>query len=528
MSIGAAQTLPMPKRTAHRVEPPGPARGCASVRRRLRHILSPVDDEQVHADAGAGHEQRRPGAGRRCRSGHQVPVALHGVPKVIVGRALARLAVSGVCDSRTVINSEHGLLEGLDEVDWAELGHAYGRAQDVPGQLTAVCGQDEAAREGALRSLFGNIFHQGTRYSASPYAVPFLARIALAGPHPVREGALRLLTRLAIDWHDEYDLPGGIDIKAWRAAAAKLTMDEALAWYDEQIAAEPDEERRRRIREIRAEWAAGRLMDSRASALLSYDAVRAELPGLFPLLDDPDPVIRTRAAYLSAWFPEEAAAVLPRLLDRLQVEDSVTVTATALVAVGLLGDISLTSRLSPHLDATESLIRWAAATALARIGSADDSTGLGTGLTGHVIAELAAAATDTPKPDIDYNEGDIPGYISRSLLSLADHDRKTVLCGVADCLTLMPDNHTDSTAKTALAVAFAEPFHDGLPPFTELTEGQQRLLRALVKAGPWSAYGKKFEEGLGDLRLPDTRSALRVYAGLPDDGHDDRTRCIWG
>jgi hypothetical protein len=440
----------------------------------------------------------------------------------------ARLAVSGVCDSRAVINSERGLLEGLDEVDWAELGHAYGRAQDVPGQLTALCGPDEAARESALMSLFGNIFHQGTRYSASPYAVPFLARIALAGPHPVRDGVLSLLTRLAIDWHDEYDLPGGIDIKAWRAAATELSMDEALAWYDEQIAAESDEEKRSRIRGIRAEWAAGRLMDSRASALLSYDAVRAELPGLLPLLDDPDPAIRTRAAYLSAWFPEEAVAVLPRLLDRLQVEDSVTVTATALVAVGLLGDITLTSRLSPYLEATEPLIRWAAATTLARIGGAEGATGLGTDLTGRVITELATAAADTPKPDIDYNEGDIPGYISRSLLSLADHDRETVLCGVADCLTVMPRNHKESTATTALAVAFAERFHDSIPPFAELTEGQQRLLQALVKAGPWGAYGKKFEEGLRSQRLPDTRAALRVYVGLPDDGHDVTTRHIWG
>ncbi|GAA2483840.1 hypothetical protein GCM10010276_21840 [Streptomyces longisporus] len=420
-------------------------------------------------------------------------------------------------------------MEGLDDVDWAELGHAYGRAQDLPGQLTALCGQDEAARESALTSLFGNIFHQGTRYSASPYAVPFLARIALAGPRPVRDGVLSLLIRLSIDWHDEYDLPGGIDIKAWRAAAAELSMDEALAWYDEQIAAEPDDDKRNRLKEIRAEWAAGRLMDSRASALLSYDAVRAELPGLLPLLHDPAPAVRTRAAYLSAWFPEEAATVLPCLLDRLQVEDSVTVTATNLVAVGLLGDITLMSWLCPYLEATEPLIRWAAATALARIGSAEGATGLGADLMGRVIAELTTAAADTPKQAIDYNEGDIPGYISRSLLSLADHDRESVLCGVADCLTAMPSNHTGATAKTALDVAFPEPLRDGLAPFVgELTEGQQRFLQAVVTAGPWGAYGKELEGSLKSRRLPDTRAALRVYVGLPNDGQDERTECVWG
>ncbi|MGX1472858.1 UNVERIFIED_CONTAM: hypothetical protein RKD50_001666 [Streptomyces canus] len=98
----------------------------------------------------------------------------------------------------------------LDGIDWAALGHIYGSAEDVPGQLRAVCEPDQEARENAFRSLFSNIFHQGTQYSASPYAVPFLARIAVAGPAGARADGL-LLTRLAIDWHDEYDLPLGID-----------------------------------------------------------------------------------------------------------------------------------------------------------------------------------------------------------------------------------------------------------------------------------------------------------------------------
>ncbi|ALV37980.1 HEAT repeat domain-containing protein [Streptomyces sp. CdTB01] len=426
-----------------------------------------------------------------------------------------------------MISSEKGLLEGLHEVDWAELGHAYGRAQDVPEQLTELCGDDEVAREGAMTSLLGNIFHQGTRYSASPHAVPFLARIALAGPHTVRDRVLWLLTRLAVDWHDEYDLPGGIDVEAWRTAVAAVSLDEALAFYDEQIAAEPDEGKRSRLRNIRAEWAAGRLTDSRASALLSYDAVREELSNLLSLLDDPDPVIRTRAAYLSAWFPEEAAAVLPRLLDRLRVEDSVTVTATTLVAVGLLGDITLRAQLGPYLDASAPLIRWAAATALARMGSAEDTAGLGRDLTGRVISELTAVAADPPKPGVDYNEGDIPGYTSRSLLSLADHDRETVIRGVADCLPTMPRHHTEWTARTALAVAFTESSRDRTPSFVELTEAQQRLLQALAKAEVWNTYGKKFEEDLRSRRLPDTRAALRRYVGVPDDGQDDTTDCIW-
>ncbi|MFG2914769.1 hypothetical protein ACGF0D_18010 [Kitasatospora sp. NPDC048298] len=178
------------------------------------------------------------------------------------------------------------LLAGLDDIGWAALGHAYGSAEDVPGQLRAVCGPDEEARESAFRSLFSNIFHQGSRYSASPYAVPFLARIAVAGPAGTRADALLLLTRLAVDWHDEYDLPLGIDTAAWRAAA--ISPEENLRWYDEQIGAETDEERLKNLREGRAYCVAGHPVDAREGALRSYDAVREQLPALLELLGDPD------------------------------------------------------------------------------------------------------------------------------------------------------------------------------------------------------------------------------------------------
>ncbi|MEU0029695.1 hypothetical protein [Streptomyces sp. NPDC006335] len=62
------------------------------------------------------------------------------------------------------------LLAGLDDIDRAALEQAYGSAEDVPGQLRSVCGPA----------------HQGAQYSASPYAVPFLARIAVAGPADAR------------------------------------------------------------------------------------------------------------------------------------------------------------------------------------------------------------------------------------------------------------------------------------------------------------------------------------------------------
>ncbi|MFG2472800.1 hypothetical protein ACGFXB_46460 [Streptomyces canus] len=138
-----------------------------------------------------------------------------------------------------------------------------------------MCAADKEVREDAWRRLFSNIHHHGTRGTASTHAVPFLARIAKAGPQPTRPTALLMLSRLAIDWHEEYDLPGGIDTVAWRAVAAEFTPGKMVARYDGEFTAEEDPDRRRSLQEARTYCTGGGTPDSRASALVSYDAVRA-------------------------------------------------------------------------------------------------------------------------------------------------------------------------------------------------------------------------------------------------------------
>lgn len=71
-----------------------------------------------------------------------------------------------------------GVLNGLDEIPWAELSHAYGPAEDVPGLLRVIASGDPDAVKIAVQDLHGNIWHQGTVYEATAHAVPFLARMA--------------------------------------------------------------------------------------------------------------------------------------------------------------------------------------------------------------------------------------------------------------------------------------------------------------------------------------------------------------
>ncbi|MGW1107252.1 HEAT repeat domain-containing protein [Streptomyces sp. NPDC002540] len=407
-------------------------------------------------------------------------------------------------------------LAGVDEVNWAGLFHAYGSAQDVPGQLRSVCGDDEAARKAALSKLFSNIFHQGTRYSASPRAVPFLARIAVAGPRTARVGTLWLLTRLAVDWHDEYTLPHGIDTVAWRAVAAENSQEQFLAWYDEELATEQDPDRRSRLEEGRTYCAEGGFIDSRAGGLASYDAVRAELPSLTCLLDDPDPEVRTRTAYLLAWFPEEGRWIAPLLLARLEHEPDSRTAATALVAVGLVCDHALARDLRPWLDNPHPLLRWAAATALARLTTDVHAADAGLNDDGKLVEQIIAVLTEAaagqvPAPGTEFNEGNLHGYTARTLITLIPHAPDTVLAGITDAFGGTPNRQIAGLARPVVLAAFPDAVDHTLTSFTELGAGQQRILRVLAENGPWKHYGEKFELALRERGLPDTQPALCTY-----------------
>lgn len=89
------------------------------------------------------------------------------------------------------------MLEGLAAINWDKLSHAYGSAEDVPQlirRLTTSLPSDDSS---PLWELFGNIWHQGTVYEASPFAVPFLIEVARCETTPDRAGVLSLVAALA-------------------------------------------------------------------------------------------------------------------------------------------------------------------------------------------------------------------------------------------------------------------------------------------------------------------------------------------
>src|SRR5262245_18095961 len=64
----------------------------------------------------------------------------------------------------------------LDAVKWDKLSHAYGKARDVPDLLKDLASTSQKKRAAAIFQLGASTCHQGTMYSATAPAVPFLVQ----------------------------------------------------------------------------------------------------------------------------------------------------------------------------------------------------------------------------------------------------------------------------------------------------------------------------------------------------------------
>ncbi|MFD9540099.1 hypothetical protein [Streptomyces sp. NPDC060022] len=197
------------------------------------------------------------------------------------------------------------MLEGIDDTDWAALEHAYGSADDVPGLLRAAGSVDAGVRDEALDELVSSLCHQGSIYSATAAAVPFIARLALDGPGD----------RLALLW-----LLHG---------AATGTGPE--------------------YRQVRR-------------------AVAVALPALLGLAADEEPNVRRTMVWIVTACEEASLPLIPLLRARLVAEDDSEVRADLVTALGLL-DVSPDLRSARNhalLSAPEPVVRRAAATDLLR------------------------------------------------------------------------------------------------------------------------------------------------------------------
>ncbi|HEX6357614.1 hypothetical protein [Actinophytocola sp.] len=90
------------------------------------------------------------------------------------------------------------MLAGLDDIAWDELGHAYGSAEDVPDMIRAAASDDDEEAGEGVEELYDSVVHQGSTYTATPVALPFLLEI-VANPVAHNRAALVGLLGFAAD-----------------------------------------------------------------------------------------------------------------------------------------------------------------------------------------------------------------------------------------------------------------------------------------------------------------------------------------
>ncbi len=220
------------------------------------------------------------------------------------------------------------MLDGLENIDWTSLAHAYGPAVDVPKMIRAMASDDPSVRNGAFFAAYGNIWHQGTVYSATAAAVPFLLELAAAPKLADRNRVLELLFHIA---HGSSYL----DVHQHLGAVGETLKDQPA--FDEA------------------------LTDELGWVQASAAAVAAGRPVYLDLLYDDAAEVRREAARMLTCCPDHRAEIVPALKRAFESDDDAGARATALYAVAVLAAADEADLVRAGLDHQEPLIRLSAA-----------------------------------------------------------------------------------------------------------------------------------------------------------------------
>lgn len=339
------------------------------------------------------------------------------------------------------------MLDGLDNIDWHGLFHAYGPADDVPETLRALA-EGKTSAEDATSVFWGNIWHQGTVYEATAYAVPFLLQLLQEERIVDREWLLLLLNSLAsgssyLDVHGA--MPGQTD------RAFQVARRQELVWVQ-----------------------------------AAHQAAAGGIPVYLTLLQSRRPQIRTAASYALSVFPERAEDILPRLRRSLAGEPRPDVQAGLLLCLGALGDREadtgreMEKALSVRRDDPR---RLAAALGLLwrdKVEAAPSAV--------RVVQDVLAVSDTFPEAyvfsvwDIDADPGQT---LYEALLLLGPEKAVPALLDVLD----KAEEPADILIDTLIEEGFQDRAGVAVAPAT-LTQTQRRILAALLEAGSAWEKGK--------------------------------------
>jgi len=347
------------------------------------------------------------------------------------------------------------VLEGLDQIDWHQLQHAYGEADDVPGWLRDLLVPHEERAYAPLDLLSISLCHQGTVYSATAHTVPFLLELLKSEEIQGREAILLLLASIAKGdaYHRQH-----------------------LDFYPE--ARRQDPEFQRELAE-QIEWVER-----------TREAARQGLPIYLELLSHPDPKIRMAAAYTLASFKGEASSIVPMLLPRLEREDDVLARASMILSLGILGShthevLALLKALlhTSHKEQTEQeLIHLATATALAWIGQEK---------TPQQAVEILVHVLTSPRSDslfdlyvqLPWVDGSLARFAGRTLRWRLPRERlRFAISRLMEALEIVDNYDVGEVIKILLYIVFGRQAFPEPRTVHDLNEEQREVLSVIARS----------------------------------------------
>ncbi len=383
------------------------------------------------------------------------------------------------------------ILDGLDQLDWSKLHHAYGPATDVPELLKALVDPDAASsrlqksarvdgrtvRERVLQELWGNVYHQGSVWPASAKTIPFFVEILRDGPRDagLRRFVLSYLSHLAIGYPDDL-FPRRVDPNADFKAADGYDDDGSEPEYDDS----------RRVVSWRRDC---------------YLAVERATADLVCFVDARDQETSLEAIGAVSWFPRQRETTGPTLLHVARLADGLR-SGTAIVAAAHL-DLPGVIDLALELCASDDhLLSVHGACAAILCGTTAPPRGVSAILTSR-LGDLADIRTPLA--------GTVGILVARCVALLKQQD-EAIDALIRQLMTTIDARAALSVAASLLDVILGEA--QAPRSAADLTIAQARALYAIADHGPFLIDRMSFGNFillLSSRGLPSSRDGLAAW-----------------
>lgn len=262
------------------------------------------------------------------------------------------------------------MIDGLDDIQWDKLTHAYGTAEEIPKYLRLLSSDEPDVLKKTFTHLYNCLYHQSTIYEASVTTIPFLIDLLMAENIQRKSSIIRLLSHFA---HGDY-------LKSFN-----------LGIWDQ----------------------------------LARSEVVKGLPTYLSLLDDENSRVRIQTLAILSYSPrfteDEAQLILDSLMNRLDTEEHELVVSAIIFGLGYIIagyqsiDENTTNQVASRIEniyeeVSNSKIRLVALLSLPRI--LEEKTPQ------YVIDELLKVIETPPFPTTPANIGSPDLYALESLWHL--------------------------------------------------------------------------------------------------------------